>query len=297
MAKLGFLGLGIMGYPMARHLIEAGHEVFLWSNTAKKAQKLAQEAHSSAYLTPKNVAEQADCIFLCVGDSAMSVEVLLGKNGVIEGAKPGTVVADCSTISPSVSRNTGAKLAEKGIHYLDAPCTGSKAGAEGGTLTFMIGGDKSVFEKTKPFFEAMGKNFYYCGGSGLGLHAKLSQNLILSNMLQAFNEGMVLAVKAGVDPAQMVDILNNSAAKSGLIASKAPAVLKRNFDTAFSTKWMCKDVTLALDSAGDLMVPLPLTGVTQQMYRAAISMGYGEEDLSATVKVLENIAGVEVKES
>lgn len=297
MANLGFLGLGIMGYPMAGNLLKAGHRVALWSNTAEKARQLAATGDGVACATPREVAEKSDCIFLCVGDSAMSERVILGKDGVIEGARAGAVVADASTVSPDSSRMIGKRLAEKGVHFLDAPCTGSKPGAENGTLTFMIGGDQGVFEKTKPYFEAMGKQFYYCGGPGLGLHAKLSQNLILANMLQAFNEGMVLCTKAGVDPAQMIDILNNSAAKSGFITFKAPYILSRNFSTNFSTKWMHKDVGLAIDSAETMNLPLPVTSVTQQMFRAAIAMGYGEEDLCATIKVMEEWAGIKVEKS
>jgi 3-hydroxyisobutyrate dehydrogenase-like beta-hydroxyacid dehydrogenase len=295
MAKLGFLGLGLMGYPMARNLLRAGHQVAVWSNTASKAQQLAKEEKAIACDSPKQVAEQADYIFACVGDTSMSEEVLTGPNGVIEGAKPGTIVADASTIAPAASRKIGEKLAAKGVHFLDAPCTGSTPGAAGGTLTFMVGGDKEVYEKTKPFLENMGKQFFYCGGPGMGLHAKLTQNLILSNILQAFNEGMVLSTKAGVDPELMLDVLNNSAAKSGLISYKAPFVFKRDFTTNFSTKWMHKDVGLALDSAKDLDLPLPLTGVTQQMFRAAISEGYGELDMCSTIQVLEHWAGVEVR--
>jgi 3-hydroxyisobutyrate dehydrogenase/2-hydroxy-3-oxopropionate reductase len=295
MANLGFLGLGIMGMPMARHLLKAGHHVALWSNTASKAKELAGEGDGTACATPKEVAASADTIFLCVGDSAMSEQVILGKDGIIESVKKDAVVADASTISPAAARRMGEELAKKGAHFLDAPCTGSRPGAEGGTLTFMIGGDKAVFEKTKPFFEPMGKNLYYCGGPGMGLHAKLSQNLILSNLLQAFNEGFVLATKAGVDPELMLDILNNSAAKSGLIAFKAPYVFRRDFSTNFSVKWMHKDIGLMLDSAKDLDVPLPLTSLTQQMFRAAIAQGHGDEDICSTIKVLEGIVGVEVK--
>ncbi|HYO82745.1 MAG TPA: NAD(P)-dependent oxidoreductase [Bryobacteraceae bacterium] len=295
MAKLGFLGLGIMGYPMARHLLEAGHEVALWSHTAAKAQQLAGTGKGTACATPAEVAAQSECLFLCVGDSAMSESVILGPGGVIEGAKPGTVVADASTVAPSASRRIAAALSAKGVQFLDAPCTGSKPGAEGGTLTFMVGGDSQVFDSVKPYFEAMGKRLYYCGGPGMGLHAKLTQNLILSNILQAFNEGLVLATKAGVDPELMLDILENSAAKSGLIAFKAPYVFRRDFSTNFSVKWMHKDIGLMLESAGELDVPLPLTSLTQQMFRAAIASGYGEEDICATVKVLEGITGVEVR--
>jgi len=294
-AKLGFLGLGIMGYPMARNLLKAGHDVGLWSHTADKARELAGSAGGRFCATPADAADGAECVFLCVGDSKMSEDVILGKNGIASKAKKGAVIADASTVSPSTSRRIGAKLSESGFHFLDAPCTGSKAGAEGGTLTFMIGGDRDVFERTRPYFEAMGKQLYYCGGPGMGLHAKLSQNLILSNLLQAFNEGMVLATKAGVDPELMLDILNNSAAKSGLISAKAPAVFRRDFSTNFSVKWMHKDIGLMLESANELEVPLPLTGLTQQMFRAAIARGHGEEDICSSIKVLEEIAGVTVE--
>lgn len=285
-----------MGYPMARNLLQAGHDVALWSHTTEKARELAA-AHKGRFCsTPREVAENADCIFLCVGDTAMSRQVILGEGGIIEGARRGTVVADASTVSPSESRKIGQALAAKGIDFLDAPCTGSKPGAEGGTLTFMIGGDRAVFERVRPYFEVMGKRFYYCGGPGLGLHAKLSQNLILSNLLQGFNEGMVLAAKAGVDPELLLDILNNSAAKSGLVSAKAPFVLRREFDPAFSVKWMHKDIGLMLDSANELNVPVPLTALTRQMFQAAIAKGHGEEDICATIKVLEDLAGVEVKD-
>jgi 3-hydroxyisobutyrate dehydrogenase-like beta-hydroxyacid dehydrogenase len=295
MAKLGFLGLGIMGYPMARNLLRAGHEVALWSNTASKARELATAEKGVFCDTPKQVGAAADCIFLCVGDTKMARQVILGADGVAEGAKAGSIIADASTISPDESREIGAELAKKGIEYLDAPCTGSTPGAIGGTLTFMIGGDAKAYERAKPYLEVMGKKFYYCGGPGLGLHAKLSQNLILSNILQAFNEGMVLATKAGVDPQLMLEVLANSAAKSGLIEFKAPYVLDRNFSPQFSVKWMHKDIGLMLDSAKELNVPLPLTALTRQLFQAAISTGHGEEDICSTIKVLEGMAGVEVK--
>jgi 3-hydroxyisobutyrate dehydrogenase-like beta-hydroxyacid dehydrogenase len=297
MAKLGFLGLGIMGYPMARNLLRAGHEVALWSNTAAKARELAEAEKGTFCATPKEVGEKADFIFLCVGDTAMAEEVILGENGIRAGAKPGTVVADASTVSPSDSRRIAAELSKSGISFLDAPCTGSRPGAEGGTLTFMVGGDQAVFEKTKPYFEAMGKKLYYCGSQGMGLHAKLTQNLILCNILQAFNEGLVLSTKAGVDPQLMLDILSNSAAKCGLIEYKAPFVLRRDFSTNFSTKWMHKDIGLMLDSAAELDVPIPLTGLTRQMFQAAISSGYGEDDMCSTIQVLERFSGIQVKKS
>ncbi len=299
MANLGFIGLGIMGYPMARHLLAAGHNVALWSHTIAKAQQLAGEFPDKATVvaSPKDLAAASDTVFFIVGDTAMSQAVMFSDTGLLAGAKPGTVIVDASTVAPSYSLSTSKACSDKGVHYLDAPCTGSKPGAEKGALTFMIGGDKSVFEKTKPFFEPMGKNLYYCGGASLGMHAKLTQNLILSNILQAFNEGMVLATKAGMDPQLMLEVLENSAAKSGLIAFKAPYVFKRDFSTNFSVKWMHKDIGLMLDSARQQNVPLPLTALTHQLFQVAISSGYGEEDICATIKVLEGLAGVKVEKS
>jgi 3-hydroxyisobutyrate dehydrogenase-like beta-hydroxyacid dehydrogenase len=295
MAKLGFLGLGLMGYPMARNLARAGHQVAVWSNTASKAQKLASEEKAIACASPRQVAEQADFIFACVGDTRMSEEIFTGPNGVIEGAKAGTIAVDASTISPTTSRAIGEKLSAKGVQFLDAPCTGSTPGATNGTLTFMIGGDQGVFEKTKPYLEAMGKKFYYCGAAGSGLQAKLTQNLILANLMQAFNEGLVLSTKGGIPPDLMLDILDNSAAKSGLISFKAPFVFRRDFTTNFSTKWMHKDIGLALGSAQELGLPTPMTSLTEQIFQAAIAEGYGEDDMCSTIHVMEHWAGIEVK--
>src|SRR5215471_18011637 len=152
MAKLGFLGLGLMGYPMARNLLRAGHEVALWSHQSEKARKLAAEEKGMFCEAPSQVASNADCIFLCVGNTDMAKEVILGMDGIIAGVRRGAVVADASTISPSESRKIGQALKAKGADFLDAPCTGSTPGAEGGTLTFMVGGDASVYEKVKPYF-------------------------------------------------------------------------------------------------------------------------------------------------
>lgn len=294
MAKLGFLGLGLMGYPMARNLLRAGHRVALWSNTAEKARKLAAEENGRFCATPREVAGAADCIFLCVGQTDMSRQVILGADGIVEGARPGSVVADASTISPVESRKIGDALKARGVDFLDAPCTGSTPGAEGGTLTFMIGGDLPVFERVRPYFEPMGKRLYYCGGPGLGLQAKLTQNLILANLMMAFSEGMVLATKGGVDPQLMLEILDNSAAKSGLISYKAPFILRRDFKANFSTKWIHKDVGLMLDSGKELGVPLPVTSLTQQLFQFAISQGHGDDDFCSVINVLEELCGVEV---
>jgi 3-hydroxyisobutyrate dehydrogenase-like beta-hydroxyacid dehydrogenase len=275
--------------------VAGGHTVAVWSHNQKKAKELAAAMGATFYATPEEVAQNSECGFLCVGDTAMSREVILGEKGLVKGAKKGYVIADCSTVSPSESVRIGEELASLGIEFLDAPCTGSKGGAEGGTLTFMVGGKPEVFEHVKPFFEAMGKSLYYCGKSGMGLRAKLTQNLILGNLLQAFNEGLVLSTKAGVDPELMLDILNNSAARSGVVAIKAPMVFKRDFTTNFSVKWLEKDIGLAVDLGSELGVPLMMTGLTQQLYQAAMAKGFGEQDICGSIRVLEELAGCEVK--
>lgn len=295
MAKLGFLGLGIMGLPMARRLVQAGHEVSVWSHQAQKAKELAGASSAVFCATPQEVAMNADCAFLCVGDTAMSRDVVLGPVGLVQGARRGFTIVDCSTVSAQESVRMAGELETRGIDFLDAPCTGSTSGAQGGTLTFMVGGKKEVFERVRPFFEAMGKLLYYCGPSGMGLRAKLTQNLILGSLLQAFNEGLVLSTKSGVDPNLMLDILNNSAARSGLIAAKAPAVFKRDFTTHFSVKWLAKDIGLAIELGAEMGVPLPLTALAQQLYRAAMAEGYGEDDISGSIRVLETLAGCIVK--
>jgi 3-hydroxyisobutyrate dehydrogenase/2-hydroxy-3-oxopropionate reductase len=295
MAQLGFLGLGIMGYPMARHLLKAGHEVALWTNQSAKAHELAKEGKGTACATPRQVSERSDFIFYCVGDGAMAQRITLGEHGLLEGVRRGSVTSDCSTIAPALSKEISARFSAAGAHFLDAPCTGSRPGAEKATLTFMIGGEKAAFEKAKPYFEVMGKVFYYCGAAGQGLQAKLTQNLILANIMQAFAEGMVLATKGGIPPELMLEILDNSAAKSGLISFKAPYVLARDFRANFSTKWMHKDLGFALESGKEMDVPLPATALTEQMLRAVIARGWGDDDFCSAIRVLEDWAGVVIQ--
>jgi len=284
-----------MGYPMARHLLEAGHEVALWTHTAAKARELAAKGKGTACATPKEVSQRSDLICYCVGDNAMARAITLGKDGLIEGLRPNSVTADCSTIAVAESIEIGSAFAAKGAHFLDAPITGSKAGAEGGTLTFMVGGDQGAFDRFTPCFDAMGKRTFYCGAAGQGLQAKLALNMIMANVLQAYSEGFVLAVKNGIKADMMFEILDNTAGKSALMSAKAPSILKRDFSTKFSIKWMHKDVGLALESAKAVDLPLPLTAVTEQMLRATIAKGYGEDDFCSVIRIMEDLAGIEVK--
>jgi 3-hydroxyisobutyrate dehydrogenase-like beta-hydroxyacid dehydrogenase len=293
--KVGFIGLGIMGWRMAEHLAGAGHTLAVWTHSDSKRLSFTEKNAASAFDTPRAVAEASEVIFLCVGDTAMSESCILGADGLIHGASAGTIIVDCSTVLPSASKAIGLALAEKGVHFVDAPCTGSKAGAENGTLSFMVGGEPDVIERIRPLLENMGKRIYYCGLQGMGLHAKVTQNLILGNLLQAFNEGLVLSTKGGVDPAVMLEILNNSGAQSAFISANAPAVFRRDFEPVFALKWMEKDLSLALATGASLNVPLFVTAASQQGLRAAIARGWGEEDIRGSIRLLEEITSCEVR--
>jgi 3-hydroxyisobutyrate dehydrogenase/2-hydroxy-3-oxopropionate reductase len=297
LAQLGFLGLGIMGYRMAGHLLKAGHDVALWSNTGSKAQQLAKNGKGTACATPREVAERSDVIFYCVGDTKMARQITVGSGGLIETVRKDAIICDCSSIAPEASIELNAAFAAKGAHFLDSPVTGSTGGAEKATLTFMVGGDKAVFDRAKPFMEIMGKLFYYCGPAGQGLKAKVTQNLVGASIMQCFAEGLVLAAKAGIAPELMIEILENSAAKSGIASYKAPFVLNRDFVTNFSAKWMHKDVGFALDLAKSLDLPLPVTAVTHQMLQATIAKGWGNDDFCSCIRVLEDWAGIVIKKS
>ncbi len=295
MAKVGFLGLGIMGGPMAQHLIAAGHNVTVWTHNSEKLKKFAVDNKCASAATPADAARASQFVFLCVGDSDMSCDTILGKKGIAEGAAPNTLIVDCSTIAPSVSKQIGKALAAKKLRFIDAPVTGSKGGAETGTLTFMIGGDANDIVEVRPMLEAMGKQFYHCGAQGMGLHAKVSQNLILAHINSGFNEGLILATKAGVDPNVMLEIINNTGIKSAITTGKAPLVFAGNFDTTFSVRWLEKDVNFALELSQDYSIPVPVTAAVVQQLRAAIAAGYGDEDVWGGIRVYEDFAKVKVR--
>jgi len=286
-----------MGYRMAGHLLKAGHDVALWSHTGSKAKQLAKNGKGTACATPREIAERSDVIFYCVGDTAMAREITTGHRGLIETVRKDAIICDCSSIAPQASIELNAAFAARGAHFLDSPVTGSTGGAEKATLTFMVGGDKAVFDRAKPYMEIMGKLFYYCGPAGQGLKAKVTQNLVGASIMQSFAEGLVLAAKAGIAPELMIEILENSAAKSGIASYKAPFVLNRDFVTNFSAKWMHKDVGFALDLAKSLDLPLPMTAITHQMLQATIAKGWGDDDFCSCIRVLEDWAGIVIKKS
>jgi 3-hydroxyisobutyrate dehydrogenase-like beta-hydroxyacid dehydrogenase len=292
--SVGFIGLGIMGEPMAMNLVKAGYQVSVFNRTHDKARAL-ERAGARVASSPADAARGADYVMTIVSDSAASEEVIMGKDGVLQTVRPGAIVIDSATISPVVSRRLACATAGKKASFLDAPVTGSKHGAEKGELTFMIGGDRETFERALPLLKVLGKKHIYCGAHGAGLSAKLAQNAIQSTMVEIFCEGFVLAAKSGVKPEVMFEIVQNSLARAALTDFKAPFIFKGDFTPYFPLKWMHKDVTLAMEAAYSQGVPMPVTAAVKEVYASARAQGKGDLDYAAVVTFLEELAGVKVR--
>jgi 3-hydroxyisobutyrate dehydrogenase/2-hydroxy-3-oxopropionate reductase len=292
--SIGFIGLGIMGQPMALNLLKAGHKLTVYNRTGSKAEPLRQ-AGAQVASTPAAAAKDADFVIMIVTDSAAVEEVVLGRDGILGTVASGAMVIDSSTISPVVSRKMACHVASQGASWLDAAVTGSKHGAEKGELTFMVGGDCGVFERALPILQVLGKKHIYCGANGMGLSAKLSQNAIQATMLEIFCEGLVLAAKAGVAPQTMLEILQSSLARAGLTDFKAPFIFKGDFTPYFPLKLMHKDLELAMEAGFAQNVPLPTLAAVKEVYSAAKAQGKGDLDYAAVITFLEELAGVKVR--
>jgi len=292
--RIGFIGLGIMGQPMALNLVKAGHALTVYNRTAEKTEPLKQ-AGARVASTPAAAAAHAEFVVIIVTDSAAVEEVVLGKDGILGSLESGAVIIDSSTISPQVSRRMACQVAGPGAAWLDAAVTGSKHGAEKGDLTFMVGGDRQTFERALPILQVMGKKHIYCGQNGLGLSAKLAQNTIQATLLEVFSEGLVLAAKAGVPPETMLEVLQSSLARSALTDFKTPFILKGDFTPYFPLKLMHKDLELAMEAAYAHQVTMPVLAAAKEVYSAAKASGKGELDYAAIITYLEDLAGVKVR--
>lgn len=294
--SIGFIGLGIMGQPMALNLLKAGHKLTVFNRTRSKAQPL-EKAGARVAGSPAEAARDAEIVMTIVSDSAAMEEVVLGKGGILETVRSGAVLIDSSTISPTVSRKLACHLAGKGAEMLDAPVTGSKHGAEKGELTFMIGGEQQTLDRVLPVLKILGKKHIHCGQNGAGLSAKLAQNAIQATMVEVFCEGFVLATKAGVKPHTMFEIIQSSMARASLTDFKAPFIFKGDFTPYFPLKLMHKDLQLALEAAYAQNVTMPTAASVKEVYGAAKAKGKGDLDYAAVITILEDIAGVEVRDT
>jgi 2-hydroxy-3-oxopropionate reductase len=291
--KIGFIGLGIMGRPMALNLKKAGHELIV-----PERASLTSEIREAATVVAdaKAVAAAAEVVILMLPDTPDVEQVLFGAGGVAEGLKPGTLVIDMSSISPTATKDFAARINAKGCDYLDAPVSGGEVGAKNATLTIMVGGPEAAFERAKPLFEAMGKNITLVGGNGAGQTCKVANQIIVALNLQAVAEALVFAAKAGADPVKVRQALMGGFANSRILEVHAERMIKRSFAPGFRIRLHQKDLNLALQSAREMNISLPNTAIAQQMFSAVAAAGGADLDHSAIVQAIETLAASKVAE-
>ena len=292
MSKLGFIGLGIMGTPMAGHLISAGHEVALHSRSGVPA--VLTDAGGKACANAREVAQQADVIFLIVPDTPHVEAVLFGTDGVAAGLSPGKTVVDMSSISPIATKDFARRINELGCEYLDAPVSGGQVGARNAALSIMVGGSQASFDMVRPLFELMGKNITLVGGNGDGQTAKVANQIIVALNIEAVGEALLFAAKAGADPAKVREALMGGFASSKILEVHGERMIRRTFDPGFRIELHQKDLNLALANARELGVALPNTATAQQLFNACVAHGGSGWDHSAMVRALEMLANFEV---
>lgn len=292
--KVGFIGLGIMGQGMARNLLKAGFPLTVWNRTASKMESLVQ-AGAQAGQNPTDVAQRSDFIVICVSDTPDVEAVITGKNGLIEGAKPGSLVIDCSTISPSVTQKLAKTLAEQNVAMLDAPVSGGSEGAARGTLSIMVGGETRDFERGRPVLAAMGQKITHVGASGAGQTVKLVNQILVVGHALAMAEALLFAQAGGVDLEKTLEAVSAGAAGSWMLSNRGPQILRRDWRPGFTIDLQLKDVRLVLEAADQLGAPLPGTGLIFQLYRTLQAQNLGGEGNHALVKALEHLAGFEIE--
>jgi 2-hydroxy-3-oxopropionate reductase len=292
MSKIGFIGLGIMGTPMAGHLLNGGHELYIYD--VKPPEKSLFDQGAIACGSCKEVAQKAENIFIMVPDTPNVADVLFAKNGVAEGLSAGKTAIDMSSISPIETKEFARKVEALGCDYLDAPVSGGEVGAKAASLTIMVGGKQEVFDRVKPLFELMGKNITLVGGVGDGQTCKVANQIIVALTIEAISEALLFAAKAGADPAKVREALMGGFASSRILEVHGERMLKRTFDPGFRINLHQKDLNLALSSARSLGVSLPNTATCQELFNVCAAHGGSAWDHSAMVRALEIMADFEI---
>lgn len=297
--QVGFIGIGVMGRPMTLNLLKAEHHVTIFARHPEKAEvQEVLQAGAKQAPSPRAVAMVSDIVITMLPNSPEVEEVIDGEQGVLAGARKGLIIIDMSTIAPATSRKLGASAASRGAHFLDAPVSGGSQGAVNGTLTIMVGGERETFEQARPVLEAMGKleNIFYVGPQGAGEIVKLVNNILVGTIAASIAESFVLGVKAGVDVEAMAKIIGVSAGASWQLSAQFPLrAFNGSFQPGFMTDLLHKDLGLALDLAAESQTTLPMTALSRQLYEMARAAGYGREDYTSLLKVLERMASVEVR--
>lgn len=294
MERIGFIGLGLMGKPMAGNLVRAGYPVTVYNRSRAPVEELAA-AGAAAADSPRAVAERSDVVITIVSDAPDVEAVILGPGGVAEGVRPGMLVIDMSTSSPVLARRLARTLGEQGVAVLDAPVSGGVIGARDGTLSIMVGGTAEAFQRALPIFQVLGRNIVHVGDAGAGQVAKAANQIVVGMNIQAVAEALLLATKAGVDPARVRQALLGGFAQSRVLEVHGQRMLDRNFEPGFKARLHRKDLGIVLSTAREYGVPLPGTAALHELLTALIVQGGGEEDSTAVLTVLEKLAAAEVR--
>lgn len=292
MDRIGFIGLGVMGRPMALHLLRAGHPLTVFARRIEAARPLT-EAGATLAATPRDVARASDVIFTMVTNTPDVEQVVLGPEGVIHGARPGSVVVDCSTIAPGATRVMAQRLAERGVEMLDAPVSGGGIGAEQATLSIMVGGKPEVFERVKPLFQRLGKTIVHIGDHGAGQVAKAVNQLILVTSIEACAEGLALARRCGVDAGRVREALMGGFAASRVLDLLGKRMVEGDFEPGIEARWHWKDMHIALGLAQEVGLAVPAAAMAAQNYNALMSAGGAKRDTAMLIRVLERDSGAE----
>ncbi len=289
--RVAFLGLGIMGSRMAANLAQAGFELTVWNRTRARAEEFCSQHRATLAGTPAEAAVDSQIVVTMVVDGPQVEQVLLGGNGAIATARPGTLCIDCSTIGPTATREIGAALAERGVRMVDAPVTGSAPRAQDGTLTIMAGGDRPDFERARPVLEAMGELIVHCGPLGHGQLVKLIGNAVAATNAAVVGQALLVGARAGVDLDALTTVMGAGSAGSTMLELKARAMREHDYTTLFKLDHMLKDVRLCLEEGQAAGAPFPFAALTREILSAASGRGYGDDDFAALIEVLEASAG------
>jgi 2-hydroxy-3-oxopropionate reductase len=293
--KVGFIGLGIMGRPMAKNLMEAQYELVLYNRSREKAEELGEDGEAEVATNPREVAEKCDLIITMLPDSPEVRDVLSREDGVLEGIEEGSLVVDMSTISPVVTKELAQKLKERGASMLDAPVSGGDVGAIEGTLSIMVGGDQEDFQRAKPLFEVMGKTITHVGPSGTGQVVKAANQIVVALTIEAVSEALVLGSAGGVGPETILEVLSGGLAANKVMEVKRDKFLSHTFDPGFRSELHHKDLRIALTAGREYGVVMPVTAIVDQMFEALMRRGRGSWDHSSLLTLIEDLSQHEIE--
>jgi 3-hydroxyisobutyrate dehydrogenase len=288
MTKAAFIGLGVMGYPMAGHMAKAGHDVTVYNRTAAKAESWVKEFGGSMSETPKGAAEGADIVCACVGNDDDLRSVVYGEDGILAGMKEGAIFLDHTTASADVAREVGAKAAEQGVQFLDGPVSGGQAGAENGVLTVMVGGEQAAFDAAEPVAQCYAKAVTLLGPVGSGQLCKMVNQICIAGLVQGLSEGIAFGLKAGLDVNKVIDVISKGAAQSWQMENRAPTMIKDEFEFGFAVDWMRKDLGICLSEANNNGARLPVTALVDQFYAGIQNKGGNRWDTSSLLRLLND---------